>query len=73
MYRFVCKCCHSETYIPDVTRCPFCNKDLHEATPEYVKKHIRSCGCKVNPYRYSDRRAGRPTNKERERLLETDI
>lgn len=73
MYRFVCKHCHTETYVPDVLRCPFCNKDLSEATPAYAKKHIRSCGCKVNPYHYSDRHVGRPSNKEKQEFLETDI
>ena len=45
-------------------RCPFCNKKLGKMTAEYANKHIARCGRKLNPYQYSERKAGRPTNKE---------
>lgn len=39
---------------------PFEGKDYRFCT-----KHVNRCKNKLNPYIYSDRKAGRPTNKER--------
>ena len=55
-------------------RCPYCNKALEGYTPEMVMKHISSCHRRINPYIYSNRKRGRPTNREREEILkEQDI
>jgi len=50
-------------------RCPYCNVDLTEEDYRYVCKHLNRCEKRINPYRYSDRQRGRPTNKERKELL----
>lgn len=52
-----------------IRRCPYCNKDLSNGTYQYVCKHVRRCSQKINPYRYSDRPPGRPTNMERVEIL----
>lgn len=55
-------------------RCPYCNKDLSGYSSELVLKHIASCHRRINPYIYSNRKRGRPTNREREEILkEQDI
>ena len=51
-------------------RCPYCNKKLGKLTEQYANKHIQRCMLKLNPYRYSDRKPGRPTNREREQRTE---
>jgi len=50
-------------------RCPYCNKDLTGYSSEMVVKHLASCHRRINPYVYSNRRRGRPSNKEREKIL----
>jgi len=52
-----------------VRRCPYCNVDLSDETYQFVTKHVRRCSQRINPYRYSDRQRGRPTNKERAEIL----
>ena len=60
MQRIVCPHCGHEFDMPNVLRCPYCNKDLSDMTDEYAKKHIKKCAYYLNPYRYSDRKRGRP-------------
>ncbi len=51
-------------------RCPYCNKKLGKLTVQYANKHIIRCKNRLNPYQYTDRHVGRPTNKEkREELM----
>ena len=50
-------------------RCPYCNKDLGDATEEYRSKHTMRCSTRLNPYIYSDRGRGRPSNEEKRRAL----
>ena len=50
-------------------RCPYCNKDLSSYTLELAEKHKIKCRTRLNPYRYSDRRRGRPSNKEKKEEL----
>lgn len=56
--------------VPNVLRCPYCNKDLSNATDQLSSKHIRKCAVYLNPRKYSDRKPGRPSNKERRLFLE---
>lgn len=51
-------------------RCPFCNRFLNDMTDSYVEKHVSRCRLKLNPYKYSDRRRGRPSGKEKQKWLE---
>jgi len=51
-------------------RCPYCNKKLGKFPIEYAMKHINRCSQRINPYRYSDRSAGRPSNKEKQEFME---
>ena len=64
MYLFECKVCGKTKNLPNVLRCPFCNKDLSDMTDEYSHKHIKKCAYLLNPYRYSDRKRGRPKKSE---------
>ena len=73
MQRIICMKCGEPRYLPDVIRCPFCNKYLMDATNEFVKKHVRVCATSVSPRRYSDRRPGRPTNDERDEFIRSNI
>ena len=50
--------------MPNVLKCPYCNKDLSNYTDELSAKHIRKCTYYMNPYKYSDRGRGRPTKAE---------
>jgi len=50
-------------------RCSRCNLDLTGRDYRYVAKHLARCRHRINPYVYSDRPRGRPTNKEKRRLL----
>lgn len=69
-----CPNCKYEFQAPDVLRCPYCKKDLRDATEELSAKHVRRCASYMNPRQYSDRGPGRPSNRERreffERLIE---
>ena len=56
-------------YRDGVKRCPYCNKDLSDRTYQFVVKHVNRCSKRINPYIYSDRPAGRPTEKERLEIL----
>ena len=47
-----------------IKRCPYCNKSFAMFGQEYIDKHIAKCKRKLNPYRYSERRRGRPTHEE---------
>ena len=51
-------------------RCPYCNKDLSDADYRYCQKHINRCKFRLNPYRYSERGRGRPTNEEKQTALQ---
>jgi len=52
-------------------RCPFCNKDLSSYERSLVEKHIAKCRSLLKPkYIYSDRKRGRPSNKEKKILME---
>lgn len=46
-------------------RCPYCNKDLSGFTDEYIRKHTARCSTRLNPYVYSERKRGRPTNRDK--------
>lgn len=46
--------------MPNVLRCPYCNKNLTNYTDELAHKHIRKCAFYLSPYQYSDRSRGRP-------------
>lgn len=39
------KCPHCGNYheIPDINRCPFCEKELSAMTDDYAKRHVISC------------------------------
>lgn len=50
-------------------RCSKCNLDLTDEDYRFINKHLHRCANKINPYIYSDRSRGRPTNKERKELL----
>ena len=65
-YMQSCRCihCKEEMLIPDVSKCPFCNKILRDETPEYSKKHLQRCAMAVHPYIYSERKRGRPSRDE---------
>lgn len=50
-------------YHHDSKKCPFCNKNLSLYTKEYIRKHVARCEQMLNPYKYSDRKRGRPRQK----------
>lgn len=60
MFEFQCPNCRKTTVLPNVLKCPYCNKDLSEKTDELSSKHIRKCAFYLSPYQYSDRKRGRP-------------
>lgn len=64
MIEYRCPLCHQSHVAPNVLCCPFCNKGLTNATDEFAKKHIAKCSYYLNPYRYSDRKSGRPKKTE---------
>jgi len=37
---------------------------------EYARKHVQRCRRRLNPYIYSDRPRGRPTNEEVQKALD---
>lgn len=43
MQRIVCPHCGHEFDMPNVLRCPYCNKDLSDMTDEYAYKHVKRC------------------------------
>ena len=54
----------------DQLRCPFCNKDLSDFTRALAEKHVAKCRTLLKPkHIYSDRKRGRPTNKEKAEFL----
>lgn len=64
MIEYRCPMCHELFPAPNVLRCPYCQKDLRNATDELASKHIRKCAYYLNPYQYSDRAVGRPRKSE---------
>ena len=52
-----------------IVRCPYCNKDFGDFSEVFVEKHMARCQLRLNPYIYSERGRGRPSNKERMRAL----
>lgn len=50
--------------LPNVLRCPFCNKDMSASTDEYSRKHIRKCAYRLNPYVYGKNPRGRPSKQK---------
>ena len=59
-----CKKCGEEEFFPEICKCPYCNKNLEECSPEHAAKHVRKCALKLNPYMYSERRRGRPSRAD---------
>ena len=54
-----------------VNHCRYCNKDLSGYTDEYARKHVLKCSTHIKPkYVYSDRKRGRPSKKEVQRIME---
>ena len=70
MFYLSCTNCGTVMGVPNVLRCPYCNKDLSRASDQLSAKHVRKCAVYLNPRKYSDRGPGRPSNKERRRFLE---
>lgn len=64
MFELRCKFCGNTNIVPNVLRCPYCNKDMSNYTDELTKKHVRKCACYLNPRQYSDRKPGRPPKAE---------
>lgn len=69
MYELRCKFCNQINSVPNVLKCPYCNKDMSDYTDALATKHIRKCSTYINPYKYSDRKPGRPTNAARAEAL----
>ena len=64
MIHYTCPKCGTEIILPNVLKCPYCNMDLSQKTDELASKHIRKCAYYLNPYKYSDRKRGRPRRDE---------
>ncbi len=62
MRSFTCSC-GKKHVLSSVGKCPCCNKDLSKHSDDYSRKHLIRCSRSVNPYRYSDRPAGRPSKR----------
>ena len=60
MFEYRCKFCGEVQPIPNVMRCPYCNKDMSNYTNELSKKHIRKCAYYLSPYQYGKHKPGRP-------------
>jgi len=64
MYQYTCPNCGAQNILPNVLKCPYCNRDLSGKTDELSKKHIAKCSYYLNPYKYSNRGPGRPRKDE---------
>lgn len=64
MHTVVCAKCGYENVVPNVLRCPYCNRNMSNQTDELARKHIRKCAYYLNPYQYSNRGPGRPRKEE---------
>lgn len=60
----------SSYYLTSKGHCPFCNRALNDMTDSYVEKHVMRCSLKLNPYRYSDKKRGRPSGEEKQKWLD---
>lgn len=63
MQSITCSCGKKHIF-SNISKCPCCNKDLSKHTDDYARKHVIRCSRLINPYRYSERKRGRPTHKE---------
>ena len=69
MIEYCCPKCKEKYPVPNVLKCPFCNKDMSGYTDELTKKHLIRCSAYMNPYIYSDLPACRPKNEVRKKML----
>ena len=60
MHELICIPGKDREILPNVLRCPFCNKDTSKASDEYARKHVRKCAYRLNPYVYGKNPRGRP-------------
>lgn len=69
MFELRCQFCGRTNIVPNVLKCPYCNKDMSNYTDELSKKHIRKCAYYLSPYQYGKHKPGRPRKEDAMREL----